>query len=146
MPASTPDRPPEAAPARPGGAHPLHVLLADPNRRARRAVAAVLGDIDGVVVVGEVDSGADIADAIRRQHVDMLVIDDGLLPQDGRAPAAAAPVPSGMRLIVLGVDDNPTFAARARRLGAEAWIAKDAADEGLHEVLDAGRSPAVHPA
>jgi DNA-binding NarL/FixJ family response regulator len=141
--APPPERLPDPTSAAAGGARPLRALLADPNPRARRAVAAVLGDVDGVVLVGQVDSWGDVADSLHREQVDVLVVDDGLLAHDGQARGR---VPQGLRVIVLGVDDDPTFAARARSLGAEAWIAKDAADEGLHEVLGAGHGPAGRPA
>jgi hypothetical protein len=36
-----------------------------------------------------------------------------------------------LRVIVVGVIDEPAFAARALSLGAEAWIAKELADEEL---------------
>jgi hypothetical protein len=38
-------------------------------------------------------------------------------------------------VIIVGVDDDPAFAARAVQLGAEAWIAKDRADDELPEAL-----------
>ena len=34
------------------------------------------------------------------------------------------------------IDDDPAFAARARALGAEAWIAKDRADDTLPALLE----------
>jgi hypothetical protein len=38
---------------------------------------------------------------------------------------------------VIGVDDDPAFPARARRIGAEAWVPKDRADTLLPTVLRA---------
>jgi DNA-binding NarL/FixJ family response regulator len=40
-----------------------------------------------------------------------------------------------VRVLVVGVDDDPAFAARARDLGADAWIAKDRADDELPALL-----------
>jgi hypothetical protein len=45
-------------------------------------------------------------------------------------------MPEGVRVIVLGVDDDPAFAARATRLGADAWVAKERADEDLPALLE----------
>jgi DNA-binding NarL/FixJ family response regulator len=45
-------------------------------------------------------------------------------------------MPEGVRVIVLGVDDDPAFAARATRLGAAAWVAKERADEDLPALLE----------
>ena len=45
--------------------------------------------------------------------------------------AGTGPTRAPVRVIVVGVDDDPAFARARRRLGAEAWIAKDRADEDL---------------
>jgi hypothetical protein len=39
----------------------------------------------------------------------------------------------------MGLDDDPSFARRARRIGATAWIAKEHADELLPSALDDAR-------
>jgi DNA-binding NarL/FixJ family response regulator len=102
----------------------VRVLLADREGAARRALAGALRAVDGVELAGEVGTAADVADAVRTTHSDVLVVDDRLLrDMNGGLPA--------LRVFVLGADDDPAFAARARRLGAEAWIAKDRADEQL---------------
>ena len=41
------------------------------------------------------------------------------------------PHDAALQMIVFGVDDDPAFAARAHRLGAEAWVSKARADEEL---------------
>jgi len=105
------------------------VLLADLPGPARRALAALLEHLDGVVLVGETDNRDDLGPALDGTRPDVLVIDDRLLG-DGRVP-----LPTGPRVIVLGVDDDPAFAARARTLGADAWVVKDRADEDLRSLL-----------
>ncbi len=106
----------------------VRVLLADREGSARRALAGLLRELDGVVLAGEVGAREDLADALRRTHADALVIDDRLL-------GGLGPHNAGLRVLVLGVDDDPAFAARARRLGADAWIVKDRADEQLPALL-----------
>ena len=108
----------------------VRVLLADREGAARRALAGALQDIDGVELAGEVGDRAELADALRATQSEVLVIDDRLL----RGMEAELPA---LRVLVLGVDDDPAFAARAKRLGAEAWIAKDQADEQLELLLKA---------
>jgi two-component system, NarL family, invasion response regulator UvrY len=110
----------------------VRVLLADREGSARRALASTLKAIDGVELTGEVGSRAELADALQQTHSDVLVIDDRLLRDGGGDVLAGRPTE---RVLVLGVDDDPAFAARARRLGAEAWIAKDCADEQLTTLL-----------
>ena len=110
----------------------MRVLLADRAGAAGRARAGSLNALDGVELAGEVGDRADLADALLRTRSDVLVIDDRLLRDGGGDVLAEL---SAARVLVLGVDDDPAFAARARRLGAEAWIAKDRADEQLARLL-----------
>jgi DNA-binding NarL/FixJ family response regulator len=106
----------------------VRVLLADREGAARRALAGALRAMDGVELAGEVGDRAELADALRTTGSEVLVIDDRLL----RDMSDGLP---GLRVLVLGADLDPAFAARARRLGAEAWIAKDHADERLAQLL-----------
>jgi DNA-binding NarL/FixJ family response regulator len=116
----------------------MRVLLADREGTAQRAVAGLLRDLPGVELVGEASTREQVADALRRIRPDVVVIDDRLVPRTGaHVLAGTGPSPGTVRVIVVGVDDDPAFAARARRLGAEAWIAKDRADDVLPRLLEA---------
>jgi DNA-binding NarL/FixJ family response regulator len=116
-------------------APPLRVLLADRSGAARHAVAGLLRNLDGVVLAGEIGSRDQLAAALRRTRADALVIDDRLLSDGDHVLAGLGPRRPGMLVLVLGVDDDPAYAARAQRLGADAWIAKDRADEQLPALL-----------
>jgi DNA-binding NarL/FixJ family response regulator len=119
--------PSETAGTSPHAGAPLRVVLADRPGPGRRAVAGMLGRLDGVVLADIAGDGEELAVALRRRP-DVLIIDDRML--DGLTGAGA-----GTRMLVLGVDVDPGFAARALRLGAEAWIPKDRADEQLPALL-----------
>lgn len=114
---------------------PLRVLLADVESSARHAVAALLHSLDGVALVGEVGALADVGAALRRTRAEILIIDDRLLRSIDHVLHGCGPLETPVRVLVLGVDDDPAFAARARSLGAEAWIAKDLADDALPALL-----------
>ena len=113
---------------------PKRVLLADVAGGARRAIAALVTSLAGVTLAGEVGSRNEVSGALRDTRADVLVIDDRLLRTGG--PTASA-WPIGLRVIVLGMTDDPAYAARARRLGAEAWVAKERADDELRHLLAA---------
>jgi DNA-binding NarL/FixJ family response regulator len=113
----------------------VRVLLADRAGSARRAVAGTLSSVDGVVLAGEVGDRNDLAGALLRTRSDVLVIDDRLLRDGDHVLAGLGLEDTSLRVVVLGVDDDPAFAARARRLGASAWVAKDRADEELPALL-----------
>ena len=98
------------------------MLLADRVGLGRTALAAILADTPGVTVVAKVADPDLIESTVEATRPDVVVVDDRLLRderwtgEDGHA-----------RVIVVGVDDDPGFAARALRIGAEAWVPKDRA-------------------
>lgn len=113
----------------------MRVLLADLAGPAQRALADLLLHLEGVELVGALESRTDLRSALRRLRPEALVIDDRLLRQQDHVLAGLGPVPGSLRVVVVGVDDEPAFASRALRLGAAAWIAKDRADEQLLPAL-----------
>jgi DNA-binding NarL/FixJ family response regulator len=119
----------------------MRVLLADIPGAGRRAIAAVLRSLPGVVLVAEVGSADELARERPRNAPDVVVIDDRLLAAAG-PHLGSADVP----VIVVGLDDDPSFASRARRLGAAAWIPKEHADEQLRDALAGARRQLWSPA
>jgi DNA-binding NarL/FixJ family response regulator len=115
----------------------MRVVLADVEGMARSALTTLLREIDGVTVV-EVGTRPELARALRRQRADLLIIDDRLVEDGNHVLAGLGPGNGAARVIVIGVDDDPAYAARARRIGAEAWVAKDRADEDLLSLLVPG--------
>jgi DNA-binding NarL/FixJ family response regulator len=105
----------------------LRVLLADREGFARDAIASLVRELDGVLLVGEIDERAGIEQAVLDSGAHVLVVDDRMV---GETLADL-----GVRVLVLGLDDEPAYAARAERLGAEAWIVKQDAVEQLPELL-----------
>ena len=114
----------------------VRALLADREGAARRALATLIGSLKGVTLVGEVATREHLADAVRRLTPDVVVIDDRLLLTGEHPLVGVGPLRATVRLIVVGVDDDPAFAARAHSLGAHAWVAKDRADEDLPRLLE----------
>ena len=119
---------------------PTRALLADVPGAGRRAIAALLRWLPGIVLVAEVGSADELARELPRSVPDVVVIDDRLLDA-----ASAQLGHADVRVIVMGLDDDPSFARRAQRLGASAWIAKEQADELLPAALDRTRRHAWSP-
>jgi DNA-binding NarL/FixJ family response regulator len=109
------------------------VLLADEAGFSRTALARVLADTPGVELVDVMAGGPELRDALERLRPDVVVIDDRLL-RDGRR----LPLVAGVRAIVVGVDDDPAYAARAAGQGAVAWLPKERADLLIEALLEAG--------
>jgi DNA-binding NarL/FixJ family response regulator len=109
---------------------PTTVLLADQPGVSRTALASVLADTPGVTLVAKLAEPGLIESAVREMHPDVVIVDDRLL-RDGHWTRRDL----GTRLIVVGVDNDPGFGARARRMGAEAWVPKERADAVLPLLL-----------
>ena len=101
-------------------------MLADVPGHSRSALAALIAEIGGVVLVGEAGDAEALRAMLRETSPDVLVVDDRLL--------IASP-DSEAQMIAVGADDDPGFAARAERLGAIAWVRKDLADAFLPALL-----------
>jgi DNA-binding NarL/FixJ family response regulator len=113
------------------------VLLADLAGRSRTALADLIAGLEGVTLVGEVGDRDQIPGAVRARHADVLMVDDRLLRDGENVLSRLGPQRAGLRVIVTGMDNDPAFAARARRLGAVTWVSKDRAADELPALLDA---------
>lgn len=134
----------EAIPARAvPGRTSVRVVVADPTPATRSAVARVLSDAGWVTVVAETQDTATTLAAVEHARVDAVVVDDRLVDEVG-ALLAPGSLRGRPRLIAMGLDDDPVYAHRARRAGAEALVAKHLAVEELLPLL--ARSHGALPA
>ena len=106
------------------------MLLADRAGFGRTALATILADTPGVTIVAKVADPDLVEATVEETRPDVVVVDDRLLG-DERWTGRDGPA----RVIVVGVDDDPGFAARALRIGAEAWVPKDRAGTRLPLLL-----------
>jgi DNA-binding NarL/FixJ family response regulator len=109
---------------------PIRVLLADRPGFGQFALAQLVMDAPGVTLVAKVADAGMLEPFLHEWRPDVVIVDDRLL-----GDARWASLHPGVRVIVVGVDDDPGYAARAHRLGAEAWVRKDQADAVLPRLL-----------
>ncbi len=104
------------------------VLLADDHALVRAGLRRILEAQEGVTVVGEVDNGAAALDVLRRQGVDVLVLDLSMPGVDGFGVLARAKrlVPE-LKILVLTMHADAEYVARAVREGADGYLLKDSA-------------------
>ena len=108
----------------------VSVLLADLPGGGHDALASLIAGTPGLHLARDVYDPQRLLPAIDEARPDVVVIDDrfvGHLPQTADA--------QDFRLVVVGLDDDPGFTARARRVGAQAWIPKERADALLPLLL-----------
>jgi two-component system, NarL family, response regulator NreC len=132
------------------GDHRIRVLIADGHPAMRRILRRLLEQDDEIAVVGE---AGDFATAITRARIrrpQVLVLDvrmpgaaglDSI--QELRAHAA------GTEVVLVTMENNPTFANRALERGGVGLVLKDAAEVELCEAVrravrgEKYRSPSV---
>ena len=108
----------------------VSVLLADLLGGAHAALASLIAETPGLHLARDIYDPRQLMGAIGAARPDVVVIDDRLL---GHLPQAQGL--RDFRLVVVGLDDDPGFTARARRIGAQAWIPKERADALLPHLL-----------
>ena len=101
-------------------------------------LARIVAESPGLTLVSQSSTLDELRTDLDATPPDVVVLDDRLL-RTGEWLAR-----DDVRLVVIGLDDDPAYIARARRVGADAWIPKDRADLLLHALR---RSPcdAVSP-
>jgi DNA-binding NarL/FixJ family response regulator len=67
----------------------------------------------------------------------VLIVSRRLLDLGPEGMRLPGPLPPHTRTIVVGLEDDPAFAADARRAGAAAYVLKDRADRELRPAIDA---------
>lgn len=108
----------------------MKVLVVDDELPARRRLRRLLGEIDGVTVVGEAACGRDALDAALRERPDLLLLDIDMPGLDGLALAAGHPLPP-----VVFVTAHEEHAVRAFELEAIDYLLKPVSLERLRAAL-----------
>jgi DNA-binding NarL/FixJ family response regulator len=100
----------------------ITIALADLPGVSRDVLARIVAESPGLTLVSQSSTLEQLQTDLDATHPDVVVLDDRLLRTgDWRAR-------DDVRVVVIGLDDDPAYIARARRIGADAWIPKDRAD------------------
>jgi DNA-binding NarL/FixJ family response regulator len=121
------------------------VLLVDDDPLVRSGLMMMLRGAEGIEVVGEVADGADVADAVRREAPDVVLMDIRMPVVDGiaatRALTRRGAAPRVIVLTTFGADDMVLAAIRA---GAAGYLLKHTEPEQIVDaVRRAGRGEPV---
>ncbi|GAB2644610.1 response regulator transcription factor [Kribbella swartbergensis] len=108
-------------------AEPVRVLLADDHPVYRDGLAALLGSLDGVEVVGTAADGVEAVDGARELQPDVVVMDVQMPRLDGIEATRAITGESphiGVVVLTMAEEDQTLFAAM--RAGARGYLLKGA--------------------
>jgi len=124
---------------------PIRVLLADDEALLRAGLRLILRHAEDVEVVAEVGDGAQTVAEIRRQAVDVVLLDIRMPGVDGLSAAEEiARIAPEVRVVMLTTFGEEEYVARALRAGAVGFLLKDAGPEELiHAVRAAAADQAV---
>ncbi|NGO70826.1 response regulator, partial [Streptomyces boncukensis] len=119
----------------------IRVLLADDDPLVRAGLKLMLRGADGIEVVGEVEDGGGVAEAVRRSTPDVVLMDIRMPVLDGiAATRALARKEAAPQVIVLTTFDGDTTVLEAMRAGAAGYLLKHTEPE---EIVAAVRRAAV---
>ena len=125
----------------------IRALLVDDHRIVRSGVRKVLEASGRIDVVGEAAGVKEALERARLLRPDVVILDIAL--GDGSGLDVIADLrEGGARVVILSMQDEPSYARKAFELGAQGYVVKDAADEELAAAIDAVLEDRiyVHPA
>jgi two-component system response regulator NreC len=125
----------------------IRALLVDDHRIVRSGVRKVLEASGRIDVVGEASGVKEALERARLLRPDVVILDIAL--GDGSGLDVIADLrEGGARVVILSMQDEPSYARKAFELGAQGYVVKDAADDELAAAIDAVLEDRiyVHPA
>jgi DNA-binding NarL/FixJ family response regulator len=113
------------------GEQPLRVVIADDQALVRAGFRMIL-TADGIDVVAEAEDGAEAAEAVRRTHPDVVLLDIRMPNMDGiEATRRILADDNPTRVIILTTFDLDNYVYTALGLGASGFLLKDVTPEYL---------------
>ena len=117
---------------------PLRVMLADDHTLVRAGLHKLLDAIPSVAVVGEAGDGQTLLELAAQQHPDVVLMDIAMPGLNGlEATARLLQDNPAVRVMILSMHQSEEYVRRALRLGASAYLLKDAAPMELELALAA---------
>ncbi|MCR9279000.1 MAG: UvrY/SirA/GacA family response regulator transcription factor [Pseudomonadaceae bacterium] len=106
----------------------VDVVLADDHRLFRASLAHVLGDVEGLRVVAEVDCGEDAVDWVRA-HPDVVVLMDLAMPGIGglEATRRITRINGSSPVVIVSAHADEPFPTQALDAGASGYVSKNVA-------------------
>jgi DNA-binding NarL/FixJ family response regulator len=126
------------APGRPDDAAPIRVLLVDDHPVVRRGLAALLGTLPGIEVVGEAGDGSEAVKEAQLSRPDVVVMDVQMPGVDGVEATRLlhSAVPSAAVLVLTMFEDAQSV-VMALRAGARGYLLKGADQDEIVRAIRA---------
>ena len=115
---------------------PIRILLVDDQPLFRGAIAALIAELDDMVVVGEAENGLEAVEKARVLMPDLVVMDVEMPVMDGvEATRLIREQLSTVKVIMLTVSEADDHVFDAIRFGAHGYLLKDLRPEQLYDMI-----------
>ena len=115
---------------------PVRILLVDDQPLFRGAIAALIAELDDMVVVGEAENGLDAVEKARLLLPDLVVMDVEMPVMNGvEAVRLIREQLSTVKVIMLTVSEADDHVFDAIRFGAHGYLLKDLRPEQLYDMI-----------
>ncbi|MCL4473036.1 MAG: response regulator transcription factor [Actinobacteria bacterium] len=126
----------------------IRVLLADDHAILRTGLMHLLGEKDGIEVVGEAENGREAVQKAQELKPDIVLMDISMPVMNGMdATREIKRRNREIKVLVLTVHDNEEYISQAFQAGAVGYVLKKAADSDLVNAIEvvAGGDYVLHP-
>ena len=126
----------------------IRVLLADDHAILRTGLMHLLGEKDGIEVVGEAENGREAVQKAQELRPDIVLMDISMPVMNGMdATREIKKRNRDIKVLVLTVHDNEEYISQAFQAGAVGYVLKKAADSDLVNAIEvaAGGDYVLHP-
>ncbi|MBC5767002.1 response regulator [Ramlibacter albus] len=114
----------------------IRVVLADDHAIVREGLKRIVGDVEGMSVVGEAADGTEVIKRVRELEFDVLVLDLSMPGRSGMEliKQVKAEKPK-LRILVLSMHQETQYAMRAIKSGASGYLTKESAPGQLEQAI-----------
>jgi DNA-binding NarL/FixJ family response regulator len=114
----------------------IRVVLADDHAIVREGLKRIVGDVEGLEVVGEAADGGEVMARVRQLEFDVLVLDLSMPGRSGMEliKLVKAEKPK-LRILVLSMHQETQYAMRAIKSGASGYLTKESAPAQLEQAI-----------
>lgn len=110
----------------------IKVLLAEDHAILRSGLVRLLGEKDGIEIIGEAENGREAVQKAQELNPDIVLMDIGMPVMNGmEATQEIKKRNQEVKVLVLTVHENEEYLYQAFRAGAEGYVLKKAADSDL---------------
>jgi DNA-binding NarL/FixJ family response regulator len=114
----------------------IRVLIVDDQRLIRRGLMVLLEDAVGLEVVGEAENGQEALEKVGALQPDVVLMDLQMPVMDGvSATQAIRQRYEAVQVLVLTIDDDDEYVAKALKVGASGYLLKNTPPEDLIQVI-----------